>query len=584
MRLGDATSTSVPETVRGTIYDRNYKEFAVSYERVSVYANIREINELGKVIQSVARIINIPEEDLYERVEEGNLRIWLAKDISQEQEEQIRALSLPGVYLHREYVRYYPQEESAAHLVGFVDGDTGLAGVEQYFNQLETSHRMETNATDSLPEVMSSRPGIDGRHLILTLDLKIQQILDRYLEQFSASNGDIRIGSLVLEADTGAIIGYSQIPSFDPNAFSTYPATAFSDVFTEIIAVPEQFKVFLRDVSLLESQVQPGSRPLPWSVVAEKRKLGLQLQLWDRLGAGTSVRPDFVTRQQSVLDRVAHDPPGVGKRNFETVPVMQTPLQLVTAITRIVNGGKAITPYSVDRFVLRKNQKEYLLEDLGPDAGTGTVDEYVSVEARELFRLQGQPGPVSSSVLTGLSGSYRVADGMSSFRNHYVSIGLIPVKKPELVMLIVASYPGNVTEPEDWLMPGSEAMELISPIVALQRVMKNLADMMSPGNRKDMNFPTKSLEDPSTGQVGVGRREGAPKEVKMPELRGFSLRKSIRLLQHVDVSIEVLGTGRVVRQEPSPGSVLEPGTRVFLTLERDLVDASFKQQPDETEQ
>lgn len=584
IQLQESSTPGLPETVRGTIYDRNYKEFAVSYERVSVYANIREIDDLGRVIPPVSRVLGIPEEDLYDRVEEGNLRIWLAKDISQEQEEAVRNLSLPGIHLHKEFVRYYPQEESAAHLVGFVDGDTGLAGVEHYFNQLETSHRMDTNVTDSRPEVRS-RPGIDGRHLILTLDLKIQQILEKYLEKFPTSRDGLKVGALVMEADTGALVGYAQQPSFDPNRFYTYPETAFSDVFTETLAVPEPFKIFLRDVSLLESQTRPGQQSLPWSVAAEERKLGLQLQLWDRLGAGSRTKHDFVASQTGSLDRVAHDPPDAGARSFETVPVMQTPLQLLTAIARIVNGGKGVEPYSVDRFVLRENQKEYLLEKFSPLTREGAVDPGVSVEARELFRLQSEPGPLGSAMLSGASTSYRVTEGMSSFRQHHVSITLVPVHKPELVMLFVASYPGNRPARADDFLPGQDAMEMISPVVALQRVMKNLADMMRPGARQDVNFTEQQPDgDGAAGTDAAGGDGQQPYEVKMPQLSGFSLRKSLRLLQHAGVDVEVTGTGRVVGQEPEPGSVLAPGSRVLLILERDEVDAAFRQPSDEPQE
>ncbi|MEJ2056439.1 MAG: hypothetical protein P8X39_01205, partial [Desulfofustis sp.] len=136
LNLGTVQLTAEQELTRGTIYDRNYKEFAISYERVSVYANIREIKDVHQVIGPLSAILETSESDLYGRMGKGRLRVWLARDFSQDQEDEIKALGFQGIHLHREDIRYYPQKESAAHLIGFVERDTGLFGIEQFLNKL----------------------------------------------------------------------------------------------------------------------------------------------------------------------------------------------------------------------------------------------------------------------------------------------------------------------------------------------------------------------------------------------------------------------------------------------------------------
>ena len=81
-------------------------------------------------------------------------------------------------------------------------------------------------------------PGMDGRHLILTIDSKIQRILDDYLKRLSAANPGNSYGALVMEASTGGLVGYTQTPSFDPNKFHSYSETNFGDLFNEKITVP----------------------------------------------------------------------------------------------------------------------------------------------------------------------------------------------------------------------------------------------------------------------------------------------------------------------------------------------------------
>ncbi|RZW18226.1 MAG: hypothetical protein EX260_08985, partial [Desulfobulbaceae bacterium] len=198
--LAKNQSVTDQEVIRGTIYDRNYKEFAISYERVSVYANIREIEDVNQVIGPLSAILETSEGDLYDRMGKGRLRVWLAKDISQDQEDEIKKLGFQGIHLHREYIRYYPQGESAAHLIGFVERDTGLFGIEQYLNKLEARIRLNKDDTQDLPKMGDTRPGVDGRHLILTLDGKIQRILDDYLKRLSAANPGNSFGALVMEA------------------------------------------------------------------------------------------------------------------------------------------------------------------------------------------------------------------------------------------------------------------------------------------------------------------------------------------------------------------------------------------------
>ncbi len=577
LNLGGGQLSTDQELTRGTIYDRNYKEFAISYERVSVYANIREIEDVNQVIGPLSAILETSESDLYDRMGKGRLRVWLAKDISQDQEDEIRELDFSGVHLHREYIRYYPQRESAAHLIGFVEGDTGLSGIEQYLNKLEARYRLKKDDTHDLLKMSDTRPGVDGRHLILTLDSKIQRLLDDYLKRLSASDPGNRYGALVMEAATGGLIGYTQIPSFDPNNFHAYSEVNFTDLFNEKIAVPEVFKIFLRDLSLLESQAGNTVLPLPWSVEAEQRKLGVQLQLWNRLGADGSLQYDFISSAAPDYQAIPFKNLQSKEINFDTVPEMQTPLQVLTAMTRALNGGLAVTPRGSKRFVLRRNQQEYLLEDLEREPDSDVLSEGVAAEAGELVKRLGRRGPLGSTIIQGQSRSVVDSETKRLF-HHYLGLVMIPQKNPELVMLVTSTGPGYQVEQKEELSPAGAATKIIGQIAALQQVMKNLADMMSPKEQEDKNFRL-MVGDP---QLEQSNKSEAVVETEMAAFVGMSLRKSLRLLQGANVEIEIKGSGRVVSQHPPAGTKLKPGTRVTLVLERDQVDPAY-QRPQPTE-
>ena len=559
------------DLIRGTIYDRNYKELAVSYERVSVYANIREIESLDSIVGPLAQILEEDEDTIQRRLSGSGLRLWLARDINQKQEDEIRQLELPGIFLHKEHVRYHPQKESAAHLLGFVENDTGLAGVEFYLNQLQTEHRINPGKVEDLRKVGDSIPGADGRHLILTLDLKIQQILDQYVDEHSAAQAGINMGALAIEATTGAIVGYAQTPSFDPNRFHIYPESVFTDAFNQQVAVPASFKLFLRDVSLLESQ--SSGALLPWSIISEKRKLGVQLQLWEKLGVARSEAYDFISTAVDNSDSVAFDKTGTGHRDFETVPAMLTPLQMLTALARSVNGGEKIVLHVADRYVVRRNQSEYLLEDLKPKQEEIQFHSGGAAEIERLLTVLGKSDLLESEVIGGTSSSYTHQNGLLTFKRHYLSFALIPMRNPELILMVVKSGPGyDVPERyDDQSMSGIS--QLIVPVAARQKVMKNLADMMKPKVQEEKNF---SLPDTQADQSGKMSAQPDNKSdvliTKMPDLVGMSLRKSLRFLQNSGVEVKVNGTGRVVSHDPPAGSALVPGARVVLNLERDEVD------------
>ncbi len=557
--------------VRGTIYDRNYKELAVSYERVSVYANIREIKSLETIVTPLAAVLEESEDAIQQLLSGSGLRLWLARDISQRQEEEIRKLELPGIFLHKEYVRYHPWKESAAHLLGFVENDTGLSGIEFYLNQLQAGHRINPGKVEALKKIGDSIPGADGRHLILTLDLKIQALLDQYLDEHSEGEAGLSTGAIAVEATTGAIVGYAQKPSFDPNRFHTYSESVFSDIFNQPVAVPATFKQFLRDISLLESQ--GNGIALPWSIVAEKRKLGVQLQLWEKLGIARPEEYDFISAAAALSDRVAFDLTGSGHRDFETVPAMLTPLQMLTSLLRTVGGGKKIVLHVSDRYVIRRNQSEYLLEDLKPRQEKVMFQSGTPVGIEQLLTGIGTRESVRSVVIGGNSCSYGRQNGFQTFIRHAVSFALIPMPDTELILMVINSRPGYDVAGKDADQQTNEISRLIAPVAARQKVMKNLADMMKPKEQEEKNFSLSDSQTSESAALSVQMEKKSDVLIsKMPDLVGMSLRKSLRYLQNSGVEVIINGTGRVVSHDPPAGAALVSGRPVILNLERDEVE------------
>jgi hypothetical protein len=182
----------------------------------------------------------------------------------------------------------------------------------------------------------------------------------------------------------------------------------------------------------------------------------------------------------------------------------------------------------------------------------------------------GESGPLGSLILQGESSSV-IESPLRRLFHHYLGLILIPRVNPELVLLVTSTGPGHQVAQRRELSPAGEAMKIIGQIAALQQVMKNLADMMSPKEQDEINY--RLLQEQR-------RVEDSPEaeaiEMVMPSFKGMSLRRCLRLLQGNDVEIELQGTGRVVSQHPPAGTKLAPGTKVTLILERDEVDPAYR--------
>ncbi len=140
------------------------------------------------------------------------------------------------------------------------------------------------------------------------------------------------------------------------------------------------------------------------------------------------------------------------------------------------------------------------------------------------------------------------------------------------MLLVTSTGPGYQVAQKLDRSPAGEAAKIIGSIAALQQVMKNLSDMMSPREKEEMNYRL----SPEQGQAVEESPKDDGIEIEIVSFTGMSLRKSLRLLQGSNVEIEVQGTGRVVSQHPPAGTKLKPGARVTLILERDAVDPGYR--------
>lgn len=575
-------SLSPKGPVRGTFYDRNLKQLAVTLERVSVYVRTREVDSITETTSRLSEIFVLSKELLKEQLESGVLRLWIAKDISREQEKMLKDLKLPGVYFQREEKRYYPGESHAAHIIGYVENGIGLSGVEFYYNQLLAGSQQKQKET---------KKNLGNRlDLVLTIDMKIQEILETLVRDIAVSEQADKVAAYLIESGTGEIIGGANLPEFNPNSFARYSQEQMENMFFVPFCLPEKYRLFVRDAIMLHSKDFDDVSPPAWSLVSENNDLGTQLRTWDWLGLEETLETDFYDAPQSKKISLAQQKPvTTSKSYFGFVPDTASPLNLLKSLSMLLGPGKII-----HTFVVKKILDNDSLE--GPQS---PAEEKINVSSNRspwhsnrvtsLFRSQAQQG-VSNSFF--LRDDIVVGVESGGYQRFYVNemlFATIPSGKHELHMLIVAQRnPSGVSREKSRDSQSLEQLveKKIERISVLQQVAKIVADVVEPETSEMDNYETPI---PSPLVVPVERKKEVKKESiqdTMPNLRGLSLRKSLQMLQGQKLEIKIQGTGRVVDQTPQPGSSLKGVTNCVLILEKmeNIVPGTYRKELHDSKQ
>lgn len=574
------------KNVRGTIYDRSFKELALSLDRVSLYVRPREMEDVHGSAERLAAALGMNEQELLERVDQDTQRVWLAKNISLEEEKVVADLHLPGVFLHREQVRYYPYKGVAAHVIGFADRNMGLAGAEHYYNRLLDQASI---SQDDFPHVDLQghyKTGISGQHLVLTIDLKVQDFLEKYVAALGAVHENAEIVTLLMETETGAIVANAGFPSFDPNIFYQYKEKTLANILLEPVAIPGAIRSFFQDAALLQANLACYEQLYPWSVAAGAADSVTALQLWERMGL--SVLPDLDFSAQAVQGGVAGSdvkarPPADGAG---VPPLQATPMQILLGMNYLLNGGRQVVPHVLDRILERNGAREYFFRssvtgdgegppgavggmDGGNGEGGGTLAPPAAAEMWRLFKAQGHKGTLDSVVVDIPELTVRPVEKGGEYLRTRMMFVLLPADKPELILMVLVRQP--YLEPS--LASAKEELDLVGPagkilpsMVALQQVHKNLSDMMSMSERKEGNYQQEQEKKSVAAGLETVLEQHHP---LMPDLTGMSLRRALRLLQDKKVKVRIEGSGRVVAQSPRAGMSLGGVKECLLTLKKD---------------
>ncbi len=216
---------------RGTITDRNGDPLAISTPVESVWASPRHANLTGPQRAKLARVLDMSSKALDQRLsgEERDF-VYLKRQLPPALAAKVVALNLPGVFLQREYRRYYPAGDVAAHVIGFTSvDDRGQEGIELAYQEWLAgkpgSRRVLKDRLGRIIEDVERNSAVeDGRPLALSIDRKVQYLAYRELKRAALEHKAKAASIVVLDVTSGEVLALANWPSYNPNNRETFKA------------------------------------------------------------------------------------------------------------------------------------------------------------------------------------------------------------------------------------------------------------------------------------------------------------------------------------------------------------------------
>ena len=292
---------------RGEIVDRNGHMLAYSVDADSVFADPSEIENPDKVAQLVCGALDDcsarERQEMAQDLRRDTQFVYLARKVSPDEAQRVKALELKGVGFIKESRRYYPKKELAAHVLGYVGLDnTGLAGLESTYDaQVRGREGKVLVQTDARRHALNSRvdrPATEGAALELSIDQYLQHIAERELRAGVEENRAAGGSAVIMDPSTGEILALANWPTFNPNTFGRADERERRNRAIQDLYEPgSTFKVVTASAALEERVIRPDD----WVDCAPGYiKIGSRKPIYDVHRYGTLSFTDVIVKSSNV--------------------------------------------------------------------------------------------------------------------------------------------------------------------------------------------------------------------------------------------------------------------------------------------
>lgn len=577
---------------RGLILDRNGKVLASNITTTSLYLVPNQIKNKEEVAKTLSEILEVPYDEMYKHVSKRTSieRVHPeGRQLSFEIADKINSYNYDGIYLLKEAKRYYPYNDLLSHVLGYVGIDNqGLSGLELKYNEELTgtsgSIKYYSDAKGNrLNKAEEYKEAISGNNVYLTIDLDLQQSVERELDNAVAKYNPEHALAIAINPKTGEILAMASRPSYNPNEYQTYTQEVLSrnlpiwmtyepgstmKITTLSAAINEGVVNLFTDtffdsgsinvdgatihcwksgghgaqtfLNVVENSCNPGFVNLGFRLGKEK----LFKYIKD-FGFGEKTGIDLTGEAKGIL----FDLDRVGNVELATTAFGQgisvTPIQQVRSVSAAVNGGTLYQPFIVKR-VENATTKETISE-----VNPTVIRQVITEESSKLVRFalenvvahgSGRNAYIENYRIGGKTGTaQKVNNGHYMVGNYILSfIGFLPADDPEIVLYVAVDNPKGVTQ-YGGVVAAPIAKAIFSSYIEMNNVPKSKDTIPKTYNWLDTKYSI------------------------LPNVIGKTIKEANNILK--DYKIEYSGEGnKVIYQSPEPEYYVSDGSTVKLML------------------
>lgn len=624
---------------RGAIYDRNMHALAMSIKVDSAFAIPNEIKDKQLAAQLLSGVLGLPADLVESRLDSSQNFVWIERKLTPEKSEAITALNLKGVYTQAENKRFYPKADLASHVLGFVDVDEkGLGGIEYALDsQIRGKSEKIVMMADAHQKWFDGAEARRdrGANVVLTLDEKIQYIAERELAAAINKTHALAGTVVVMNPNNGELFAVANWPTFDPNAASAGTPAEFrmNRAVSALYEPGSTFKLITLAAAFDQGITNPdevfdcenGATYVAGHKIHDHKRFGLltvadilaqssdvgAIKIAERLGApkfydyihafgfGTPTGVDLPGESRGLLRPLTGwTPISIGAISMGQ-EVGVTPLQLISAVSAIANGGMLYKPHIVAE--VRRGDtvlpREGLLVASEPrrviqpeTAATlrrlmeGVVLNGTGTRARlDGWTSAGKTG--SAQKIDPNTGRYSPTQLIASFT------GFAPINNPAVAILVSLDSPiglhegGMVAAPvfkriAEQVLPYLE----VSPDVpvnerlvqaAYKKQAQNDAENLEDFTPSDFSLlpeqpeaVTSSAETHSTSNLNpsspltLAVTADEDTEISIPDFSGKTMRDVTEMCLRLGLDPVLVGTNLATEQTPEAGSQVRRGSRI----------------------
>lgn len=589
----DLWSRDLPvEANRGLILDRNGVVLADNLTTTSLVLVPNQIKDKKDTTIKLAQILNVSYDEMYKHVNKKTSieRVHPeGRRLSYEIADKISNLKLPGVYLVKESKRYYPYGNLLSHTLGYVGIDNqGLSGLELQYDKYLTG---ESGAIKYFSDAKGNKLNLsdvylepqDGMNLQLTIDINIQKSIERELNNIVDMFEPDMALAIVMNPNTGEIYGMGSRPDYDPNNYQNYNQQVLSrNLPIWATYEPGSTQKIITTSAAVEEKVVDLDNDLFYDSGSVKVDTA-KIKCWKAGGHGqqtfmevlqNSCNPGFVKMGQllgkdrlfSYLDKFGFgaktgvDLSGEGKGiifplskvgNVELATtafgqgISVTPIQQVTAVSAVVNGGKLYQPYILKSIseketgnIIKKNSKKFIRQTISKETSNTMRRALENVVAKG----GGKAAYIDGYRIGGKTGTaQKVENGVYLVNNYIMSfMAVVPSNNPEAVLYLAIDNPKHTAMLSSYTT---------TPIA--RRILLDIIEALDIKKQDSQIEKEKEWSDKTIYEV--------------PNVVGMTKKEAKKSLENF--TVEYAGTGdKVVSQSPEAGTRVEEKTVVRLLL------------------